>query len=74
MTNYEVGRLLPAEIGIKLPLDAPEKTVAALLSKVDELTDALTALCVKLDADSGVNNTNYAAVISTPILKLQFYV
>jgi hypothetical protein len=67
----EIGRLNEAEAAQKVKYDAPEKTVSALLSKVDELTDKIAALCAKLDADGGVTDTDYAAEISDDIAKIE---
>ena len=74
MDGFQMGRLAADELKKKVLHDAPEKTVAALMSKVDELTVVIKALCAKLDADAGVTDTDYAAVISDAILKIELYI
>ena len=73
MDGFQMGRLTADELQKKVLHDAPEKTVAALMSKVDELTDVIKALCAKLDADA-VGGADYAAVISDAILKIELYI
>jgi hypothetical protein len=74
MDGFQLGRLSADELGKKVLHDAPEKQVAALMSKVDELTTALAALCAKLDADAGVTDTDYAATISDSVAKIELYI
>lgn len=73
MDGFQLGRLTADELGKKVLHDAPEKQVAALMSKVDELVDALKALTAKMDAD-GFGDTDYAATISDSIAKIELYV
>jgi hypothetical protein len=73
MDGFQIGRLSQDELNKKVLHDAPEKTVAALMSKVDELTDVIKALCAKLDADS-VGAADYEATISDSILKIELYI
>ena len=65
-----LGRLASAEKAKPVIYDAPEKTISALLSNNDALIDAVKALCAKLDADAGVTDTNYAALISNSLSKI----
>jgi len=50
--------------------DAPNRTVEAMLTKQDQLIDAIQALTAKLDADGGVTDTDYASLITDAIKKL----
>ena len=54
--------------------DAPSQTVSAIISKMDEMVDAMKALTAKLDADSGDTggDSDYAALVSDSIEKLKF--
>lgn len=67
-----VGRLPADEVGTEILLDNPTKVVAALLSKVDELTAALKGIADKLDLDSGVNGTDYGSLWTDAIEELKF--
>ena len=73
MDGFQLGRLSADELNKKVIHDAPEKQVAALMSKVDELTDVIKALCAKLDADA-VGSATYAADISDSIAKIELYI
>lgn len=73
MDGFQIGRLTDDEKMKKVIHDAPEKQVAALMSKVDELTDAIKALCAKLDTDT-VGSASYAADISDSIAKIELYI
>lgn len=42
----------------------------AMLQKQDEIIDLLKALTAKLDADAGVADTNYAALITNSLNKV----
>lgn len=55
----------------ELTHDAPNATVEGMLTKQDELIDAIKALCVKLDADVGVTDADYASSISDALAKLK---
>lgn len=44
MNPEELGRLSEEEQGKEILHDSPEKQVAAIMSKIDELIDALKAL------------------------------
>lgn len=68
--STSTGRLSSSEQKQAVTYDSPEKTMSAVLSKLDEVVDALKALTAKLDADSGVNGTDYAALITAAINKI----
>lgn len=70
MTGTELGRATAAEIAKGIVADLPEKQAAAMLTKIDDLTTAIKALAAKLDLDSGVNNTNYASLLTDSLSKL----
>lgn len=50
---------------------SPKSAEQAMLMKMDELVDAVKALTAKLDADAGVADTNYAALISAALEKIK---
>jgi len=43
MSNEEIGRLPPEQVGEDITLDNPTKVVEAVNSKIDELIDAVQA-------------------------------
>lgn len=47
-----IGRLNSAQVGKPVVYDAPERTVAAILTQQDALVAALKALAAQLDAAS----------------------
>jgi hypothetical protein len=65
-----LGRLSAAEAAKPVIYDAPEKLIAALLTSQDAMIDAIKALTAKLDADAGVTDTTYAALISNGLTKI----
>ena len=71
MTSLEIGRLLPAEVGRVLQHNAPEKQVAAMLSKMDEMINVMKSLTAKLDADAGVTDVNYASLLTNSLKKIE---
>lgn len=73
MTGYELGRLEASELNKPILADAPEKQMAAVMSKLDELIDAMKALAAKLDADSGDTggDSDYAALVTDAINKIE---
>jgi len=50
--------------------DAPNRTVEAMLTKLDALIDIQAGLAAKLDADPGVTDTDYAATLTDSLKKL----
>jgi hypothetical protein len=48
-----------------------EGSVAAILSKQDEIIDVLKSLTAKLDSDAGVSDTDFAALVSDAIAKIE---
>ena len=67
--GFTVGRV-PSDLLDKPHVhDAPERTVEALVTKVDQLINTLntmvTVLGPKLDADTGVAGTDFTAVLTT---------
>lgn len=70
MTGFDLGRLQEAEKSQQVLHDAPEKQVAAIMSKLDELIDAMKALGAKLDAD-GVGGADYAALVTDALKKIE---
>ena len=72
--SLTLGRLSSTELGKPVLHDQPSKTSSAVMSKLDELIDAIKALTAKLDADAGVTDTNYAALISNAISKVDLFV
>ena len=71
MIPEQLGRLSDEEVGKEILHDAPEKQMQAVMSKLDELIDAIAALTAKLDADAGVTDTDYAAEVSVAKIKLK---
>ena len=69
----ELGRLPDAEAAAKIIADAPNKQIAAMLTQQDKLIDAIKALTAKLDLDATVTDSNYAALISDGLNKIQLY-
>ena len=51
--------------------DAPNKTVETMLRNQDLVIDAIKAIAAQLDADTGVNDTDYASGITDSLVKLQ---
>lgn len=74
MTETLVGRLSPEEAALPVLADASNRQVLALQTKVDLLTDAVKALCAKLDGDAGVTSTDYAATISDALSKVIVFI
>jgi len=72
MTSEELGRLASSEVGSEHILDNPTLAYSALLTKVDELIDALATLTAKLDSDGGVTDEDYASTITDSLSKLKF--
>lgn len=68
----ELGRIPAAELAEKIVHDAPEKQVAAMLTKQDEIIDLIKALCAKLDTDA-VGGADYAATLSDGLKKIQLH-
>jgi hypothetical protein len=50
---------------------APKSAEQAMLKKMDELIDALATLTAKLDADTGITDTDYAALITDTLEKVK---
>ena len=71
--STETGRLPAAQVGKPVLHDAPEKQVRAMMTQLDELVTAIKALAAKLDADATVTDTNYAALISASLKKLDLH-
>jgi len=73
MTGFELGRLQEAEKLQAVLHDAPEKQMAAVMSKLDEMIDAIKALTAKLDADSADTggDADYAAEVSDALNKIE---
>ena len=67
------GRLNASEVGKPVTYDDPTKVISALLSNQDALIDAIVALTAKLDADAGVTDTNYGALISASLAKIDLH-
>lgn len=65
-----LGRLSTAEVGKPVILDEPSKVVKALLSNQDAMIDLIVVLCTKLDADGGVTDTNYNALVGALLTKV----
>lgn len=57
--SQTLGRLTSTE---GVPHDNPSATVAAILTKQDQIIDMLKALTAKLDADGGVTDADYATL------------
>lgn len=66
----ELGRLPQAEMQKAVKMDTPSKEVAAVLTKLDEVIDALKALTAKMDAET-VGSADYAATITDAIEKIK---
>lgn len=61
----KLGRLSEAELGQKVVHDAPAKQMAAVMSKLDEISQVLRDLTAKLDSDSGVDAEDYGALVAS---------
>ena len=66
----KIGRIPVENLYDKHVHDAPNRTVEALLTQVDQLVGRLQALTEKLDLDTGVTDLDYADLISAPVQKL----
>jgi hypothetical protein len=73
MTGFELGRLQEAEKSQPVLHDAPEKQMAAVMSKLDEMIEAMKLLAAKLDADAGDTggDNDYAALITDALGKIE---
>ena len=60
----KLGRLSEGELGKAVMHDAPEKQVAAMMSKLDEVAQLLRDLTAKLDADAGITDTDYSDLVA----------
>lgn len=69
-TSTKVGRLSKSKLGQPVQHDAPEEQSKAVMSKLDELIGAIKTLTAKLDADVGVTDTNYAALVSDTLKEI----
>jgi hypothetical protein len=67
----KLGRLSDAEKELDVLHDAPQKQMAAVMSKLDEIIKILKDLTAKLDADSGVNDTNYASTLTDALKEIE---
>lgn len=74
MESTEIGRLVSDEIGNEHSFDDPTKAYSALLTKMDEVIEAIKGITAKIDADSGDTggDTDYAALWTDSIEKLKF--
>lgn len=66
--STELGRI-PDSQTVVLD-DEPSQKVSAMLRKQDELIDAIQGLAAKLDADATVTDTDYAALWTDALAKL----
>jgi len=67
--GFDVGRLTDSETDATIVHDAPNRTIEALIKKVDRLTDLVALLGPKLDTDTGVTDTDYESVLGTGNVK-----
>lgn len=74
MSSITLGRLPASEAGKPVLHDAPEKQIEAMLSQQDAIIAAIKALCVKLDADTSLDEDDYAATISDPLAPLALFI
>jgi len=66
----KIGRIPVENLYDKHVHDAPNRTVEAMLTQIDQLVTQMQALTAKLDADTGVTDTDYATTISDSVQKL----
>lgn len=67
----KLGRLSDSEKMLPIVHDDPSQQMKAVMSKLDELIGAVKALTAKLDADGGVTDTDYAALITNAIKEIE---
>lgn len=67
---FEKGRRQGSAIEPKTNTIKPKSAEQGMLQNQDALIDAMKALAAKLDADSGVNDTDFASTITDALEKL----
>ena len=67
----EKGRRQGANISRKTNTIAPKSAEQAMLQKQDEIIDLLKSLAAKLDADTGVNDTDFASTLTDALEKVK---
>ena len=66
----KIGRIPLENLYDKHVHDAPNRTVEAMLTQLDQLVGQVQALTAKLDLDTGVTDTDYEDTISVLVRKL----
>lgn len=67
----EKGRRQGANIARKTNTVAPKSAEQAMLQKQDEIIQLLKDLAAKLDADTGVNDTDFASTLTDALEKVK---
>jgi len=71
MSEVKVGRLPTEERGVPVLRDDPTKVSEAILTKLDEISSLMKNLAEKLDADTGVTDGDYAAVLTDALDEIE---
>jgi hypothetical protein len=66
----KIGRIPVENLYDKHVHDGPNRTVEAMLTQQDQMIGMLQDLAAKLDADTGVTDTDYAATLTDSMQKL----
>jgi len=68
--SKELGRLSAEQMAKPILADAPEKQVAAMLTKLDEMSDKMNAILVAVDAATD-GDTLYAALAAAGLISVE---